>query len=300
MDKQRCLRRAVLAAVLGVYGAGGVAQTIPEIELNQSINQAQKLSITGGGATVTGVIGNLTGSLISDRDYYSFDGTAGMVVTFDINGAWKDWNPGSVDTILTVFGPGNTYEKLRENDNCENIELDSCIVNFVVEASGLYTVAVTSAPCRLGGGGGWLTGSTCTPWYNGSYTLVITVLSTADKQINIEIKPGSRELAPVNPKSKGKIPVALLSSADFNALDVDVALLTFGATGNEKSLSRCNKEGQDVNGDGRLDLVCHFENHLAEFDTQTVEGIVRGKTADGSKFEGRGLLKVVPPVKRQH
>ena len=39
--------------------------------------------------------------------------------------------------------------------------------------------------------------------------------------------------------------------------------LTFGHSGDEKSLAFCDPGGQDVNGDGLPDLVCHFDNQLA-------------------------------------
>jgi hypothetical protein len=77
-------------------------------------------------------------------------------------------------------------------------------------------------------------------------------------------------------------------------MNVDTQSPTFGATGAEMSLSHCGRSGEDVNGDGRLDLVCHFENQKAGFEKGDLEGIVRGKMKWGSSFEGRGLLKVVP------
>jgi hypothetical protein len=98
----------------------------------------------------------------------------------------------------------------------------------------------------------------------------------------------------VNPKSKGNFPVAILSSAAFDALKVDNYSLTFGKTGDEKTYVGCHKHGIDVNADGLLDRVCHFDNEAGGWEVDDVEGIMKGKTADGTKFEGRGRLKVVP------
>ena len=320
MVKQLSIRHALLAAALGAFG--GVALAVDEIEPNHPISSAQPLSISGGvvasiggvaigtgGATVNGVIGNLTGPAVLDVDFYSFQGQAGDVVTIDIDGGMGGVR--DVDTVLTVFqvvfdSLGNrSYRKLRENDDGGTLDpgtthpFDSRITDFTLPANGTYIVGVSSNPCFLRNDG------TCTSTSqgvrtNGDYTLVITGVTSPVVHINIEIKPGSGELAPVNPKSKGKIPVALLSSSQFDALaDVDVTSLTFGATGYESSLSRCGKVGEDVNGDGLPDLVCHFENQLAGFTPGDLEGIVRGKTVDGRDLEGRGLLKVVP-VKRQN
>ena len=107
----------------------------------------------------------------------------------------------------------------------------------------------------------------------------------------------------MNPKSKGKIPVALLSHRadpaknieEFKALDVKTRSLKFGSTGEEYSYLGCNKEGVDVNADGLLDLVCHFDNQAAKWDENDVAGILKGETGAGKAFEGRGWLNVKPP-----
>jgi hypothetical protein len=320
MGKHLWFRNALLAAILCAFGMSEAVLAIDEVEPNHPISSAQPLPISGGvvatiggsaaatgGATVNSVIGNLTGPAVLDVDFYSFEvgGQDASTVTIDINGGMGGVR--AVDTILTLFGPAPNYALLTQNDDCtvNGYDFDACIVNYLLPP-GTYTVAVSSYPCYLMAGGLYTTG--CreprpdAPGVNGDYTLVVSgvTLSVQVLPISIEIKPGSGvERAPVNPKSRGKIPVALLSSDGFNALDVDVASLTFGATGDEQSLSRCGKGGQDVNGDGVPDLVCHFENQLARFTPEAYEGIVRGTTTDGRQFEGRGLLKVVP-VKRQN
>lgn len=320
MGKQPSFRRALLAAVLGAFGTSGMVQAVDEIEPNHPISSAQRLSISGGvvaslggaavttgGATVNGVIGNLTGAGVLDVDFYSFQGQQGDVVDIDIDGGMGGVR--SVDTILTIFGPGPTYRWLKENDDAGVLDPGSTHsydsrLTFTLPETGTYTIAVSSYPGYLTHGGVFRSTpfNPIYPYNNGDYTLVISGVTTTVQHIIIEIKPGRDvEHAPVNPKSRGKIPVALLSSSEFNALDVvvDVTSLTFGATGDERSLSRCGKGGEDVNRDGRLDLVCHFENQLAQFTSESDEGIVRGTTADGRQFEGRGPLKVVP-VKRQY
>jgi hypothetical protein len=75
--------------------------------------------------------------------------------------------------------------------------------------------------------------------------------------IRIIVKPGSIPHS-INPNSAGSVPVAILSSPIFNALkDPVLSSITFGYTGTERSIVFCNKSGEDVNGDGLLDLVCH-------------------------------------------
>jgi hypothetical protein len=112
-------------------------------------------------------------------------------------------------------------------------------------------------------------------------------------QVSIDVKPGQRGMARINPKSKHEIPVALLSSSEFDVRKVDVTSLTFGRTGDEASLDKCFKHMIRVNRDRRRDLVCQFENHLAGFEPSDEEGVLKGKMEDGTPFEGRGMLKVI-------
>lgn len=307
MSKKQGIRAAVMAAFLAASGVSGVAYAVDEVEPNYPIQRAQVLMIgSEGSVTVRGVIGVITGSAVGDVDFYSFYARKDDVLVIDIDGGIKLPSVGgrSVDTFLTLFGPGPAYTVLRANDDSKLATIDpgsshrydAYIEALKVGADGIYTVGVTGYPRSLGNGGVIVEGSSINS--NGDYTLIISGVSPTVQQINIEIKPGSGERAPINPKSKGNIPVALLSSDNFNALKVDQKSLRFGATGSEESLNRCNKDGTDVNGDGRLDLVCHFENQLTKFEKGDLEGIVSGTSGDGMPFEGRGILKVVPE-KRQ-
>lgn len=295
-------RYALLVAVLAMPG---LALAASETESNHPIGLAQTLSIEAGaggtgGATVDGVIGNLSGAPVSDLDYFTFSGQAGDIVTVDIDGGMGGGR--NVDTVLAVFGPG--YALLRLNDDAgypldpgSTHPYDSRITNFKLPASGSYIVGVSSYPRRFVNGGG-VSSSTLGSNSNGDYALLISGVTVPLLQINIDIKPGSGDVAPINPKSRGKVPVALLGATDFLVADVDVGSLTFGHSGNEASLSKCGDK-TDVNGDVFPDLVCHFENQDAKFESSDDEAILKGKLSDGRKFEGRGWLKVVP-VKAQY
>lgn len=114
--------------------------------------------------------------------------------------------------------------------------------------------------------------------------------------VAIDIKPGSFPNS-INPKSQGKIPVAILSGAGFDApLQVDQTfLLTFGRTGDEPSLAFCNSSPEDVNGDGLLDLICHFHTLTAAFQSGDTQGILKGKAVSGIPLSGKDSVRIVPP-----
>lgn len=111
--------------------------------------------------------------------------------------------------------------------------------------------------------------------------------------VSIDIKPGSFPNS-INPWNRGVIPVAILSTTSFNAtLEVDKTSLTFGRTGNEASLAFCANGGEDVNGDGRLDVVCHFYTQRTGFQTGDTEGILKGRTVGGVPIEGRDSVRIL-------
>jgi CSLREA domain-containing protein len=110
--------------------------------------------------------------------------------------------------------------------------------------------------------------------------------------VEIDIEPGEFPNV-IDLGSKGKIPVAVLSTADFSApQQVDTASLKFGRTGNEASLAFCSAP-QDVNGDGLLDVLCHFSARKAGFQLGDTEGVLTGTTIVGVPIRGTDSVVVV-------
>ena len=303
MDDKTLQRHLWWALLLGFVAVPCWADA--ELEPNQPIEQAQLLTITQtagattGGATVDAVMGVLTGSPVADLDFYAFDGQEGDVVTVDIDGGMGGTR--SVDTILGVFGPAPAYTLLRYNDDAgypldpgSISPYDARITNFRLPATGRYTIGVSSYPRRLYSGGITYSG-TLGSNSNGDYKLIVSGVSIPVLQINIDIKPGDdpSSPSPLNPKAKGKVPVALLGSKDFNPVDVDVSTLRFGHSGDEASFVRCG-DREDVNGDGYPDMVCHFDNQASAFQDTDDEAVLKGHLLNGRAFEGRGWLKMVP------
>ena len=130
--------------------------------------------------------------------------------------------------------------------------------------------------------------------YDSSYDPDRIFTTRAPVTITIDIKPGSDPNS-INPKSKGNIPVAILSTQAFNAVQmVNKDSLTFGFTGEEDSLAFCNHRGEDINGDGLEDLICHFNTQDTGFICGDLEGILKGETTDGIPIEGSDPVRIVP------
>jgi hypothetical protein len=111
--------------------------------------------------------------------------------------------------------------------------------------------------------------------------------------MDLDIKPRSFPNS-ISTKSRGRIPVAILSSPTFDAsAEVDKTNLTFGRTGDEASLAFCTNSSEDVNDDGLVDVVCHFYNQATGFQRGDTEGVLKGVTQGGRPFEGLDSVRIV-------
>ncbi len=115
-------------------------------------------------------------------------------------------------------------------------------------------------------------------------------LFTVVRTVTLDIKPGD---APndINLRARGVVPVAILSSADFDATTVNPATVTFAGApvgGNGGSFA-------DVNGDGLLDLVLHFEISALELNPGDTEAPLEGQTFDGFSITGTDTVNIVGP-----
>lgn len=109
----------------------------------------------------------------------------------------------------------------------------------------------------------------------------------------IDIKPHSNPNS-INTNNRGTIPVAILSTPDFDAPSkVDKTSLTFGRTGDEDSLAKCTKSNEDVNDDGLEDVVCHFNTQDTAFQQGDTLGFLKGKTMAGEPFGGFDSVRIV-------
>jgi hypothetical protein len=113
-----------------------------------------------------------------------------------------------------------------------------------------------------------------------------------DKRIKVwvDIKPGS-DLNSINLGSQGLTPVAILSTAAFYATGIDPKTVTFAG------ISPTKWNLQDVNKDGRVDLVLFFDTTKLQLSVSSTEATLSGSTLNGTIIWGSDMVRIVPQKK---
>ena len=109
-------------------------------------------------------------------------------------------------------------------------------------------------------------------------------------QVAIDVKPDSFPNL-INPRSEGVIAVAILTTNDFDATTVDPLSVKFGP--NEAVAALNTGHTEDVNGDGRLDLVLHFKIPDTGIACGNTVVILTGTTLNGQLFSGADSIQTV-------
>ena len=114
--------------------------------------------------------------------------------------------------------------------------------------------------------------------------------------VPIDIKPGSDPNS-INLGSKGVVPVAVLYTEDFDPSTIDPSTVKFAGAPPVKWTI------EDVDGDGDLDMLFHFDTQilaeLAELNEDSTEATLTGNTTDGWPIEGTDTVNIVPKGKRK-
>jgi hypothetical protein len=112
--------------------------------------------------------------------------------------------------------------------------------------------------------------------------------------VGIDIKPGGYPNS-IKLGSNGVVPVAILSSASFNApLEVDPASVTLsGAHVKLNGKAKPTGSSQDVNNDGRADLVVQVVTQALQLSSTDTLAVLRGKTKSGVPIIGTDSVRII-------
>jgi len=111
--------------------------------------------------------------------------------------------------------------------------------------------------------------------------------------VNIDIKPGSYTNS-INLYSKGKVPVAILSSGTFDARTVNISTINFAGAGVNLKRNGMPMVGiEDVNGDSLLDMIVHINTEALQLTLTDTEGLLEGKTIGGTPIRGTDSVRIL-------
>lgn len=113
-------------------------------------------------------------------------------------------------------------------------------------------------------------------------------LMTPMEEVEIDVKPGDPPNS-VNPGSKGVLPVAVLTSPDFDASTIDdTSILLMG-------IPPIRSRVEDVDGDHDLDMLFHFRTSDLGLAGKvgSVTLTLTGRTKDGLGFQGTDEVLIV-------
>lgn len=113
----------------------------------------------------------------------------------------------------------------------------------------------------------------------------------------IDIKPDSNR-NPINLKSKGVTPVAILGAENFDTATIDPATVLLGSASIAQRGKNLLANLEDVNSDGFMDLMCHVETQeISITDIVNGEMILTAKLYSefgSTPIEGSDVVSIVP------
>ena len=125
----------------------------------------------------------------------------------------------------------------------------------------------------------------------GAYELASSTIT-----VRVDIKPGSAT-NPISLQSQGLIPVAILTTATFDATTVDPGSVCFGDAEDpaQRDCTEAHGRGhlEDVDGDGDRDLLLHFETQQTGIDQGDQQACLTGQTA-GQPIQGCDAIRARP------
>jgi hypothetical protein len=120
--------------------------------------------------------------------------------------------------------------------------------------------------------------------------------------VDIDIKPGDNPNTIHIENPKQIITVAILTTAEFNAANVDHTTVRFEGAPEchrDKKNDVVRRHEDDVDGDGDTDLVFHFRVGDTNLTRNSTEGKLEGQTYDGIFFEGVDAVQVIMKLKNK-
>lgn len=188
--------------------------------------------------------------------------------------------PANIELITNT--PGGAIVELGEASSSDIVDPSPVITNNAPDVFPMDTTIVTWTATDS-------SGNTATA------TQSVTVNPIP---VGIDIKPGTDPNVNNCSNDHAKLTVSILSSGEFDATAIDHETVIFEGVyeihGN-RDTGELTRHEEDVNGDGSLDLVFHFDVAATSLTCESVEGTLTGMTFDGFHFVGVDSIDMFEP-----
>jgi hypothetical protein len=124
----------------------------------------------------------------------------------------------------------------------------------------------------------------------GDYSIGHATAAPPVLEVGIDIKPGSNPNS-INLKSRGVVPVAVLTTCDFDASTVDPSTVWFAGA------QPVRWAMEDVDCDGDVDILFHFNTQELALDQYSTEATLTGTAGSGQPIQGTDAVNIVPKGK---
>ncbi len=121
----------------------------------------------------------------------------------------------------------------------------------------------------------------------GDYSIGYATAAPPLIEVDIDIKPGSFPNS-INLGSRGVVPVAVLTTDDFDASSVDPGTVEFADAAPVRWVM------EDVDADGDVDLLFHFKTQELNLTGDSTEATLTGTTFGGQAIQGTDTVNIVP------
>jgi parallel beta-helix repeat protein len=219
-----------------------------------------------------------------------------VIIACNTGGFWQT----NTDNVLRITGVAYTGDTALWGSGPVPANLSAQVVyDGSADGSGIqvvFTVGNTDYPATTVAGGLASATASLAP---GNYTVEAKVAVCDDCEftdsdvlvvgqvVAIDIKPGSYPNS-INLKSKGVVPVAVLTTAEFAAGAVDPATVRFAGAAPERWAMK------EVDGDGDADLLFHFRTQDLNLTSSSTEATLTGTTTGGTPIKGTDTVNIVP------
>jgi hypothetical protein len=181
---------------------------------------------------------------------------------------------GMPDAVVTVYGTKFAVD---------GVDLPLGATEFTVD---IFSGGVLTGTYGNNGG------SINLKFFSGSITGIPIYLVNLDAEVVIiDIKPNSSPNT-INLKSRGVVPVAVLTTSNFNVDTLDLGTVEFaGAKPVRTTLV-------DVNEDGDMDMLFHFKTQHLNLNEKSTKAELTGETTDEKQIKATDSVRIVPKKKK--